>query len=263
MRRPKHGIGSTPSGRMGLACALFLALAAPGAMAAGAQPAAKTHRTSGATPAAAGVRDVHPVSTSDYNLLRFDQPVAKAILPPGAPLAGAPYYLDGNRVLLLRFAPDHGKPVQLIVEMQDGSTRTLRLVPRRGISGQVVNVEGIRAPGPAIAPVASMNPNARYLPALAAAVQGETPPGYRIAALGPELEYDRLTAIPIAAWKSRTGTTRIDAYRIDAKTGRRLVLDPAQFYRPASPQIAASLLTGSVADSRHHPTLYLVTRNGG
>jgi hypothetical protein len=204
------------------------------------------------------------VSVNDYNLLRFEQPVRKAVLPPGAPLAGEPYYLDGNRILMLRFAPDGGKPVQVVVEMADGTTRVLRLVPTKGIAGQIVNIASAsaskRASVASVAPISSADPNARYVPALAALVQGARPPGYRSTRVGLVLEYDRLAAIPISAWRARSGTARIVVYRIVPKGDIRLVLDPAQFFRPG---VAAAMLTGSVADTHRHPLLYLVTEKRG
>ncbi len=202
------------------------------------------------------------VSVSDYNLLRFRWPVRKAILPPRAPLAGAPYYLDGNRILMLRFTPDAGRPVQVIVELSDGTTRVLHLVPTKGIPGQNLNftrtaagrlkqVRTVR-----VAPITSADPNARYVPALAALAQGGHPSGYRRTRPGLVLDYDRLIARPIVAWITRYSATQITVYKILPKNGAQLVLDPSQFYRPG---VDAAMLTGSIADARRHPLLYLVT----
>jgi hypothetical protein len=198
---------------------------------------------------------------SDYNLLRFRRPVHKTILPPRAPLAGAPYYLDGNRVLMLRFTPDAGRPVQVVVELSDGTTRVLHLVPTKGIPGQILNfartagrpkqVHTIR-----VAPISSADPNARYVPALAALAQGARPSGYRRTQPGLALDYDRLIARPVVTWIARSGTTQITMYKILPKDGAQLVLDPSQFYRPG---VDAAMLTGSIADARRHPLLYLVT----
>ena len=219
------------------------------------------------------------VSTRDYNLLVFPSPLRKAILPPDAPVAGKPIYLNGGRVLMLRFYPDGRQPVQLVAELQSGLVVTLSLVPDSHKSGAHIVV---RAPVPAAAPLHeySANPNAHYVRYLARLVEGPmTCPkrlhgwnsvrrhgrrvpvcwgrrlqGFTRAALPPERIYNRLVARPVAAMAN--GNVVIAAYILHARDDRHSVVDPGQFSWVG---VRAALLTGDQVDRYHSPVLYVVT----
>ena len=219
------------------------------------------------------------VSTRDYNLLVFPSPLRKAILPPDAPVAGKPIYLNGGRVLMLRFYPDGRQPVQLVAELQSGLVVTLSLVPDPHKSGAHIVV---RAPVPAAAPLHeySANPNAHYVRYLARLVEGPmTCPkrlhgwnsvrrhgrrvpvcwgrrlqGFTRAALPPERIYNRLVARPVAAMAN--GNVVIAAYILHARDDRHSVVDPGQFSWVG---VRAALLTGDQVDRYHSPVLYVVT----
>ena len=219
------------------------------------------------------------VSTRDYNLLVFPSPLRKAILPPDAPVAGKPIYLNGGRVLMLRFYPDGRQPVQLVAELQSGLVVTLSLVPDPHKSGAHIVV---RAPVPAAAPLHeySANPNAHYVRYLARLVEGPmTCPkrlhgwnsvrrhgrrvpvcwgrrlqGFTRAALPPERIYNRLVARPVAAMAN--GNAVIAAYILHARDDRHSVVDPGQFSWVG---VRAALLTGDQVDRYHSPVLYVVT----
>lgn len=240
----------------------------------GRKPRRQKHRARPALPASARL-----VSTRDYNLLVFPSPLRKAILPPDAPVAGKPIYLNGGRVLMLRFYPDNRQPVQLVAELQSGLVVTLSLVPDPHKSGARIVV---RAPVPAAAPLHeySANPNAHYVRYLARLVAGPmTCPkrlhgwdsvrrhgrrvpvcwgrrleGFTRAALPPERIYNRLVARPVAAMAN--GNTVITAYILHARDDRRSVVDPGQFSWVG---VRAALLTGDRVDRYHSPVLYVVT----
>lgn len=202
------------------------------------------------------------VSTTDYNVLRFPSPVVKAVLPPHAPLKGQPYYLSNNTVLLLRFKERTGKkdihPVQLVAQLADGATDVLLLKPRGDLPAQTIDVPetpGEPLPPPAVTGATSGNPNAIWLPALAAVVGGGHPPDFVANTdLPGALMYDRLLATPIARWDDADAGVSMVAYRLTAR-GAALTVDPSQFYRPG---VHAALLTGSSVDATHTPVLYLV-----
>ena len=224
----------------------------------------------------AGVR---LVSTRDYNLFTFPSPLRKAILPPDAPVAGKPIYLDGGHVLMLRFYPDGRQPVQLVAEMQSGVVVTMSLVPDSHKSGARITIAG---PVPATAPLHeySTNPNARYVRELSKLVSGplvcpkrlhawdsvrhdgrRVPvcwayplPGFTNKPLPPERIYNRLIARPVVS--TGDGETVITAYILHARDHKRSVVDPGQFSWVG---VHAALLTGDLVDRYHSPVLYVVT----
>lgn len=202
------------------------------------------------------------VSTTDYNVLRFPSAVVKAVLPPHAPLKGAPYYLSNNTVLLLRFKKKtnrkHTRPIQLVAQLADGATDVLLLKMRGDLPGQTIDVPetpGEPVPPPTVTGATSGNPNAIWLPALAAVVAGAPLPDFvSNTDLPGTLMYDRLLATPIARWDDADAGVSMVAYRLTPR-GAALTIDPSQFYRPG---VHAALLTGSTVDDTHKPVLYLI-----
>ena len=219
------------------------------------------------------------VSTRDYNLFTFPSPLRKAILPPDAPVAGKPIYLNGGRVLMLRFYPDGRQPVQLVAEMQSGMITTLSLVPDSHKSGTHITIS---APVPATAPLHeySTNPNARYVRELSKLMSSPMTcpkrlhawdsvrhdgrrvpvcwayplPGFTNKPLPPERIYNRLIARPVVS--TGDGETIITAYILHARDHKRSVVDPGQFSWVG---VHAALLTGDLVDRYHSPVLYIVT----
>ena len=219
------------------------------------------------------------VSTRDYNLFTFPSPLRKAILPPDAPVAGKPIYLNGGRVLMLRFYPDGRQPVQLVAEMQSGLIATLSLVPDSHKSGAHITIS---APVPATAPLHeySTNPNARYVRELSKLMSSPMTcpkrlhawdsvrhdgrrvpvcwayplPGFTNKPLPPERIYNRLIARPVVS--TGDGETGITAYILHARDHKRSVVDPGQFSWVG---VHAALLTGDLVDRYHSPVLYIVT----
>lgn len=213
---------------------------------------------------AAGAAGGLPNTTLDvpighYTVLHFAQPVVKAVLPPDAPLKGKPYYLSHNTVLLLNFEPSK-HPVQAIVELADGSTHILSLQPKRGANAQI-SVPGTAAHRSAhvlaLPPVPpSRNPAAGVVPVLSALVSGKVPSGWSPQYPDgiPRLRYDRLTAIPVAAWDG--GSDRVVQYRVKANGKQASVVDPSQFYLPG---VKAAMLDSSKVYPGHPVTLYVMT----
>ena len=219
------------------------------------------------------------VSTRDYNLFTFPSPLRKAILPPDAPVAGKPIYLDGGHVLMLRFYPDGRQPVQLVAEMQSGVVVTMSLVPDSHKSGARITIAG---PVPATASLHeySTNPNARYVRELSKLMSGHLAcpkrlhawdsvrhdgrrvpvcwayplPGFTNKPLPPERIYNRLIARPVVS--TGDGETVITAYILHARDHKRSVVDPGQFSWVG---VHAALLTGDLVDRYHSPVLYIVT----
>lgn len=254
-----------------------------------------SERPPGVTPRAKGqpVRPAsHPrlpqgalvVSTRDYNIFDFPAPLRKAILPPGAPVAGKPLYLSGGRVLMLRFVPDGRRPVQLVAELQTRAVVTLTLVPESTVSGRHIPVQAPVPATPALQEY-SADPNARFVRYLAKLMtKPEVCPqhvrywnsahvrhadhrrpvcwaaplgGFGPTRLPAERVYNRLRAWPVAAMTN--GSTVISAYILTARDGKRSVVDPGQFSWAG---VRAALLTGGQVDRYHSPVLYVVTRRG-
>lgn len=199
-------------------------------------------------------------STSDFNILKFGQPITKVVLPPNAPIAGSPVYMSDNKILLLRFDEDKNKPVQIVVQMEDGSTRSIRLIPTKGIPGQTYDFGG----GSTVA-VGTLgnNPNARFVPDLSSVMSDKRPEGYiKADSLPPVMMYDRVSATPEESIVNPDKHTRITRYRIDALHGLTSDLDAAQFYAPG---VNATLLDGTTVTPTSSLHLYLVTeeKDGG
>jgi len=196
------------------------------------------------------------VPTGHYSVLHFSQPVVKAVLPPGAPVVGKPYFMSGDTVLLLMFKPSK-HPVQAVVQLEDGSTHILSLQPQRGADAQinVPNTGPQRSVSalPAVPP--SRNPAAGVVPVLSALVSGTVPQGWSPQSLDgvPKLSYDRLTATPVAAWDG--GSARVVQYQVTATGQQASVVDPSQFYLPG---VEAALLDGSRIAPGRSGTLYLL-----
>ena len=199
-------------------------------------------------------KNAYRVSTRDYNVFAFPEPLRRAVLPPGAPLAGKPLYMSHDQVLLLRFYPDNYRPVQMVAELRSGAVVTLSLVPDPDVAGVRIHVQvnGARLPRQR---KHSADPNSRFVPELARIVAGGKLSGYTPAPLPPERIYDRLVAKPVAS--STAGETVITQYELTARHGKRSVVDPGQFSWPG---VRAALLTGSVVDAHDSPFLYVVTR---
>ncbi len=198
------------------------------------------------------------VPTDNYTVLHFSQPVVKAVLPPGAPVVGKPYFMSNDTVLLLMFrASKH--PVQAVVQLEDGTTHILSLQPKRGADAQinVPNTDPQQAVSvlPAVPP--SRNPAAGVVPVLSSLVSGKVPSGWSPQSPDgvPKLRYDRLTATPVAAWDG--GDARVVQYQVSAVGKQASVVDPSQFYLPG---VEAAMLDGSRIAPGHFGTLYLLTK---
>ena len=202
-------------------------------------------------------KNAYRVSTSDYNVFAFPEPLRRAVLPPGAPLAGKPLYMSHNQVLLLRFYPDDYRPVQMVAELQSGAVVTLSLVPDPEVAGVRIHVQvqGVE-PQPRRQLKHAADPNSRFVTVLARVVAGRKLSGYTPAPLPPERIYDRLVARPVAS--NAAGGTVITQYALTARRGKRSVVDPGQFSWPG---VRAALLTGNIVDAHDSPFLYVVTRH--
>jgi hypothetical protein len=207
------------------------------------------------------------VPAHDYAVLRFGQPVTQAVLPPDAPVDGKPYFMAGNRVLLLRFKDNAAmklRRVQAVDELADGTTRVLSLMPRIDAQSQV-DVTGtapVAAPVTELAPasVPSRNPNAYAVDILSSLLAGGDVSGWGERGVDelPTLIYDRRRAIPQRAWSGPEGTMVVH-YRLVAEGKQESLLDPSQFYREGV--VAAQLIDPQVAPG-HDGSLLLMQKTG-
>lgn len=214
-----------------------------------------------ALPLLASASSAIDVPEGNYAVLRFGQPVSKAVLPPDAPVEGKPYFMSGNHVLLLRFKPSK-TPVEAVIELADGTTRVLTLQPRKGAPTEV-QVDGT-APvvvhkAPAVAPaVGSRDPNAYAVNVLAALVAGGAVDGWESVdpSSHPILVYDRLRAVPARMWQGPEGDQVVD-YRLISVNKAVSLLDPSQFYREG---VAAALLIDNRVMPGHDGELLMVEK---
>lgn len=201
----------------------------------------------------------YPVSVSNFNLFKFDQPITHAYLPPKAPIDGDAVYLSNNKVLMLKFKEDKGKPVQVVVELADGTTRSIMMVPTKGIGGKTYSF-GLVDAGHSAGSLGE-NPNARYVPVVSALLSGKMPAGFASEQVNlPSMIYDRAKAEPEMSVVSSDASVRIVRYKVSARENLTSDLDPAQFYAPG---VLAALLDGTTVKPGHPIHLYLVLKIDG
>lgn len=201
-----------------------------------------------------------PVSITEYNLIKFGQPISKVVFPPSAPIQGKPVYVGENKTVMVKLSPDATEPMQVVIELADGSTHQLTLVPEKGLAGQTISVGGTAAPQLSTAGLGN-NPNARYVAVLSSVLAGDVPASYERAKTLPAiLVYDRLVAIPVMAMINDTDSTELVQYTVRAKDGMPSDLDPSQFY---SPNVGAVVLSDTSVSLEHEAKLYIVWTNQG
>jgi len=208
---------------------------------------------------AASTEDVIAVSDSEFNQFLFADEVQSVYFPPGAPVSGKPIPVSDNKGMLIQFkkkSDKDGEPVvtQMVVQLKDGTLRTLRLQPQT-MPGIQYSVE----PSPAAArktTVVEVDPYDRQLvDAFSPFVQGKVADSYTATGVSTALEFDRFTAHPAGAWTD--GTQRMLSYRLVAKADLTTIVAPSQFYREGV--LAVQLEGGDVITEAAPLMLFILT----
>lgn len=207
------------------------------------------------------------VSNKELNTFSFGAPVKRVMFPSTANVA-APVYLPGNESFVIEFS-QASEPLQMLVVMDDGTARNLRILPRP-IPGVMHRLETRRGGGsaasqspanagapqsPAVDP--KHDPRAADLELLRRLAIGQVPSEFEPQALPPEVLFDKFRVVPMRVWSNGAGR-RLMVFSLVATPGKVAVVSPPQFYRPG---ITAVMVDGDVVDQNSAPTLYVVEEN--
>lgn len=212
----------------------------------------------GAEPSAAGA-----ITVSDYEFNSFIAPdaIKRIHFPGGSPVMGKPVYLSGNRVVMLQFAKGADKPVQMVLELENESVVTVRVIPK-SVTGVTYTLAGAKTVTPGASsgsriagegnqPVAARGEDIELLKHL---IANQTPPaGFDPVDLPRATKFDKFTVVPLAGW-SDGSSKRVIVFSLVAAPGQTAVVAPPQFYRPG---ITAVMLDGDVVDDKNSPQLFV------
>lgn len=204
------------------------------------------------------------VSDRDLNDFVFASPITNGpILPAGIPLVGKPIYMANNTQVLLQFQKGFDKPIQAIVETEDGKVHKLYMVPRP-ISGITYHVDNAReqvatqasaaAKTGDAAPGDQQGAHAEDIELLKRVVKGDVPPEFEAIALPQPTRFDKFTVVPLSGW-SDGASKRVMVFSLVAAPGQTAVVAPPQFYRAG---INAVMLTGDHVSEDSTPQLFVV-----
>ena len=204
------------------------------------------------------------VSDRDLNDFVFASPITNGpILPAGIPLVGKPIYMANNTQLLLQFQKGYDKPIQAIVETEDGKVHKLYMVPRP-ISGITYHVDNAREQVATQSSAANKSgdatpgdqqgAHAEDIELLRRVVKGDVPPEFEAIALPQPTRFDKFTVVPLSGW-SDGASKRVMVFSLVAAPGQTAVVAPPQFYRAG---INAVMLTGDHVSEDSTPQLFVV-----
>lgn len=202
------------------------------------------------------------VSVSDYefNTFTFPSPIKRVLFPGGSPVVGKPIYLGDNDRVMLQFAKSNGKPVQMVVELNNGTAVTIRVVPKAipGVTHEASGVKAKKAVSQSSTAKSTSGdadaPKGADIELLKTVVSsGEAPSGFEPVKLTAPTRFDKFTVVPLSGWSD--GERRVFVFSLVAAEGHTAVVSPPQFYRQG---ITAVMLDGDVVDADHSPQLYVV-----
>lgn len=200
------------------------------------------------------------VSDRDFNRFVFPAPVRKLVMPAGSPVLGEPVYMANNTVVLVQFQRGADKPFEFIVETEQGTVHSVRVLPRP-IDGVVYRVDGAREPRATATSVraggedaAAASPRGADIEMLKRFVSGDIPGGFEPVSLPAPTRFEKFIVVPLAGW-SDGANRRVMAFSLVAVAGQTAVVAPPQFYRPG---IVAVMVDGDVVDAQNSPTLYAI-----
>lgn len=247
--------------RTTLAIALGLAVAAPTFAQSAAKQRLEAAKGSSADKTASAERQdlqgVTVVSDREFNTFVFNAPVKKVMFPSGSQVSGAPVYLPGNESIVIEFGKSTD-PIQMLVVMEDGSTRSMRVLPRP-VKGVETRVDGARARKPVpreggSAPMSSADARAADMDLLKRIVLSDVPSDFDSIELPKPVMFDKFRVVPMRGWTNHANK-RVMVFALVANPGQTAVVAPPQFYRPG---ITAVMVDGDTVDEANSPLLYVV-----
>lgn len=240
-------------------CALMLAvsLAVTGGFASAADTAAPGTQKPAAEPAESFDASVIPVSDSEFNRIVFPRPFVDVVFPAKTPLKGKPLPLSGNRSVLFQVEPGTRSTLQMIVQLDDGSVRMLRLKPMPG-PGIVHRVDGARdvlnAETDAPPVETQTGAGTGYLvDVFSRFMRGGEPDGFERVQNLPPVEFAEFTAVPLESWSN--GVERMLIYRLEVKGTADVKVAPSQFYRKG---VRAAQINGDRVAPGSSPELFIL-----
>lgn len=200
------------------------------------------------------------VSDYEFNTFVFPDTIKRLFFPAGSPVVGKPVYLADNTQVMLQFAKST-KAVQMVAELQNGTTITLRVQPKAvvGIShvvnGARVKGSGTVVSGPSKGAGQEAAPRGEDIELLKQlVVAGEPPSDFAPTALPAITRFDKFSVVPLAGWANGLDK-RIFVFSLVSQNGQTAVVAPSQFYRPG---ITAVMVDGDVVDAQTSPQLFIV-----
>lgn len=243
---------------------LVLALCTAVGLCAIAEPAmAKSRSTSkGGQQLEAPVPGAVTVSDYEFNTFVFPTAVKRIYFPAQSPVVGKPIYLAENTQVMLQFDKGSSKSVQMVVELDNNATVSLRVVPRP-VPGVTHAVNGARPKAVSTSQDSRVSgagqahmpaPKGEDIELLKQVISsGEPPQGYDPIKLPQLTRFDKFSVVPLTGWSD--GAKRIMVFSLVAAQGQTAVVAPPQFYRPG---ITAVMIDGDVVDAAHSPQLFVV-----
>lgn len=255
-------VRSNPMIRTTLVIALGLACAAPSFAKSNAKLQLDATQSERSEKAAASeerfdMAGVIVVSDREFNTFVFNSRVRRVMFPSNTNVAGAPVYLPGNEAVVIEFGKAE-RPIQMLVVMDDGSSRSLRVLPRP-VKGIEHKVDGARARKPApteggVEAGSSADARAADMELLKRIVMNDVPADFEAVELPKPVLFDKFRVVPMRGW-SNGSSKRVMVFALVANPGQTAVVAPPQFYRTG---INAVLVDGDVVDEQNSPLLYVV-----
>lgn len=208
-------------------------------------------------------------STSSYNRLVFPIPFEKIVIPNDAQLHEEPITLKDNLGVLIR--PLEGaRPIDVFIQLVDGKSFNVRLIPSADSEGAVFRYEG--ASDAFVKPESVDRAGDSWIAdAFVLTLQGKEPLGFAtssenllpikavIRADGDKSDIKTLNQIDLKPLKRLVGSGHvITVYRLYAK--QMVNVEPRDFYRDG---IVAVSIDGDVVGQDHNPVMVVLEKKNG
>jgi len=194
-------------------------------------------------------------STKDYNRLVFPVPYDSIVIPHESKLAEEPVPLADHKSILVR--PRPGSPIPIFVQLQNGESFTVKLIPGTASEGAVFRYKD--AQDFSDMPEYEHRPNDEWISAaVIAGYQGTVPMGFAIDQPGqPALlrvqgdERTNIILVPVSRY--RGSGHYLSVYQVQSDV--LINIEPRDFYRKG---IVAASLEGDIVGPSHHPRLVVL-----
>lgn len=200
------------------------------------------------------------VSDRDFNHFIFPKAVTQLVFPGGSPVAGEPIYMSDNKQVLVQLKSGYDKPVQMVVETEDGQVFKMYLIPKpiNGVTHRAGDprqerIEQMTKSGVNPYAKSEVVPSGAEIEIMKQVATGVAPDGFEPIALPKPTVFDKFTAVPLAGWTD--SYRKVMIFNLVAAEGQSAVVAPNQFYRPG---ITSVMIDGDVVDAKNSPVLYVI-----